>query len=343
MQRCFPACVRSSAVRLALLACAASLAAAAAAPTYAARHARSAQAPSPNAGIVDIYTTLGYETGRAAGTGMIVSPNGEVLTNNHVIRGATAFRVVDVTTHRSYSASVVGYTVAGDVAVLKLAGATHLQTVPLGRSTRLVVGRPVVARGNAGGAGGAPKVASGRITGLHRRIVASDGQDSETLTNLIETDAPVEPGDSGGPLFNARGRVIGMVTAGSTSFRFRGGGVGYAIPITKARALARQILLGHASLYLHIGATAFLGVGVQDAPGGGAAVTRVVPGSAAEIAGIVAGDVITGLNGAPIRTATDLQHAVLALTPGRAVALEWTDGTGITQTGTVTPASGPPQ
>jgi S1-C subfamily serine protease len=320
---------------------AALVSAVAASPAAAAGHTKTGQPKaSPNAGIVDIYTQLGYEHGAAAGTGMILTRSGEVLTNNHVIQGATHFRVVDVTTHKSYAANVVGYSVARDVGVLQLVNASRLQTIRLGNSGLAHVGQKVVARGNALGRGGAPKVASGKVTALHRKITASDGLgDSELLRDLIETDAKVVPGDSGGPLENALGRTIGMVTAGSSGVGSRG----YAIPIDHALSLARQIVAGKASGIVHVGDTAFLGVGVEDASGGGAQVTNVVHGSAAEATGLATGDVITSLNGASISTGSDVRKTVLTLTPGVAVPLNWTDSAGTAHSGTITPASGPPQ
>src|SRR5438067_5349002 len=164
----------------------------------------------PNVGIVDIYTTLGYyEHGLAAGTGMIISRSGEVLTNNHVINGATKFKVVDVTTHRRYTATVAGYSVSRDVAVLQLSGASGLRTVKRGGAIPLRVGMHIVARGNAQGLGGPPKTAPGRIIALHQQIVANDPLgDSETLNNVIATNAPVVPGYSGGPLENSQNRVL---------------------------------------------------------------------------------------------------------------------------------------
>ena len=171
-----------------LLAVLATLApAVAASPAGAAGHiARaSTSTTSSNVGIVDIYTTLGYENGVAAGTGMILSHSGEVLTNNHVISGATKFKVVDVTTHRKYSATVVGYSVSRDIAVLQLAHASGLRTVLRGGAIPLHVGMRVVARGNAQGRGGPPKTARGQIIALHQQIVAADETgDSETLNNI---------------------------------------------------------------------------------------------------------------------------------------------------------------
>jgi S1-C subfamily serine protease len=304
-------------------------------------HTLAATKPSPNAGIVDIYTTLGYENGVAAGTGMILSRTGEVLTNNHVINGATAFKVVDVTTHKKYSANVVGYSVSHDVAVLQLVHASRLQTIKLGRTAKVRVGQQVVARGNARGLGGAPKPAQGRVIALHRQIVAKDDSGtSETLNNVIATNAPVEPGDSGGPLQDALGRAIGMVTAGSTKGPHRG----FAIPIRHALLYANAIMKGKSSATIHIGPTAFLGVSLQDtSTGTGAEITQIITGGAAATAGLVSGDVITSLNGVTISSTTDVRKEVLALTPGTSVAIGWTDSSDTAHTGTITPGSGPPQ
>jgi S1-C subfamily serine protease len=311
----------------------------AASPAGAAGHPTSFTATNPNAGIVDIYTTLGFEHSVAAGTGMIISHSGEVLTNNHVIRGATKFRVVDVTTHKRYNATVVGYSVARDVAVLQLARASHLQTVKLAPAARVRIGQQVVARGNAQGLGGAPKAAPGRIIALHRQIVARDGSgESEILRNVIATSAAVEPGDSGGPLENGRRRAIGMVTAGSLSAVHRG----FAIPIRQALLVAHQIEKGKASATVHVGPTAFLGVVLKDVSGG-AEITTVVPNEAAATAGLAVGDVITSLSGTSISSGADVRKVVLSLVPGTAVSIAWTDTQANSHTGTITPQSGPPQ
>ena len=323
-----------------LLAVLATLASAvAASPAGAAGHTLRSAPRSPNTGIVDIYTTLGYENGIAAGTGMILSHSGEVLTNNHVISGATNFKVIDVTTKKRYSATVVGYSVSHDIAVLQLARASRLQTIKLGNSVPVRVGQTVVARGNAQGLGGAPKAAQGRVIALHRQIVAKDdsGQ-SETLSNVIATDAPVVPGYSGGPLEDSRSRALGMVTAGSTSGAHRG----FAIPIRQALVYARAIEKGKSSATIHVGPTAFLGVVLKQVSGG-AEIQQIEPGLAADTAGLVAGDVITSLNDATISSIADVRKTVLSLVPGTAVSIGWTDTSGVPQTGTITPTSGPPQ
>ena len=324
-----------------LLAVLATLApAVAASPAGATGHSSRPVKAAPNVGIVNIYTTLGYTSGLAAGTGMIISRSGEVLTNNHVIAGATKFKVVDVTTHHKYTATVVGYSVSRDVAVLQLANASGLRTVKRGGAIPLHVRMRVVARGNAQGRGGPPKIARGRIIALHQQITASgDGLDPETLNNLIATDAPVVPGYSGGPLENSQNRVLGMVTAGSTSGVHRG----FAIPLTQALRLARQIESGKSNAVVHVGPTAFLGVVIENQAAGGAKIHSVVAGLPADLAGLVRGDVITSLNGARISSRTDLRDTVLTLVPGKAVPIGWTDTNGIEQTGTITPVAGPPQ
>src|SRR6185503_693076 len=168
-------------------------------------------------GVVVIETNLGYQGGQAAGTGIVLTSSGEVLTNNHVIRGATDIRIRVPSTGRSYSAKVVGYSVSDDVAVLQASGASNLKTTPIGDSDSVDAGESVRALGNAGGTGRLIS-ASGTITGLGRSISVNDEQGgSENLSGLIETNAAVRPGDSGGPLLNASGEVIGMDTAASVS------------------------------------------------------------------------------------------------------------------------------
>ena len=324
-----------------LLAVLATLApAVAASPAGATGHSfRVAPPAHPNAGIVDIYTTLGYQNGVAAGTGMILTSSGEVLTNNHVIEGATRFRVVDVTTHKRYIATVVGYSVSRDIAVLQLAHASGLRTVKAGSPAGVRVGQQVVARGNAQGLGGQPKTARGRVLALHRKIVAKDEAGaSETLTNLIATNAPVVPGYSGGPLEDAKHRVIGVVTAGSTAGIRRG----FAIPIKQALLLARQIESGKSNSTVHVGPTAFLGVELDDTAEG-AVITQVLPKLAAENAGLAVGDIITSLDGRAISSVADIRKTVLMLAPGKAVPVGWTDRSGSAQTSSITPTSGPPQ
>jgi S1-C subfamily serine protease len=167
--------------------------------------------------LVDVNTVLGYENARAAGTGIVLSSDGEVLTNHHVIEGATSITATDVGNGKTYTATVVGYDEAHDIAVLKLKDASGLQTAKTGNSDQVKLGDQVVGVGNAGGVGGTPSHAAGKVTGLNQAITATDqnGQDPENLTNLIQTDANIQPGDSGGPLVNADGEVIGVDVAGN--------------------------------------------------------------------------------------------------------------------------------
>jgi S1-C subfamily serine protease len=298
-------------------------------------------------GVVDVTTNLAYENSAAAGTGMVLTPTGEVLTNNHVIRGATTIRVVDPSTGRSWPATVVGYSVAEDVAVLQLTGASHLRTVTLGRSATVKVGQIVTALGNAQGAGGPPKPARGTVTGVGNSIVASDGQGhSEQLTGLIKTNAALEPGDSGGPLLNAAGRVIGMNTAGSVGFYFQTSHQGYAIPIDHAVSLVKLIVAGKGSSTVHIGSTAFLGVSVDTSGSpttAGALISDVISGTPAEQAGLAAGDTITAVDGQPVTDYNSLAALLLQHHGGDTVTLQWIDETGASQSASLTTASGPPQ
>ncbi|MBO0817273.1 MAG: trypsin-like peptidase domain-containing protein, partial [Actinobacteria bacterium] len=169
------------------------------------------------------------------------------------------------TNNRQYTAQVVGTDNAHDVALLRLTGAAGLKTIQVGNSNNVKIGDPVVALGNAGGTNGAPTVTSGVITALHRNISASDAgsQSSESLTNMFQTNAPIAEGDSGGALANAAGQVIAMNTAAnSQNIGGNGTSQGFAIPINRALAIARQIAAGHGSSTIQIGSPPFLGIAI---------------------------------------------------------------------------------
>ena len=219
--------------------------------------------------LVDVVSTLGNQGASAAGTGIVLTSNGEVLTNNHVVRGATSIKVTDVGNGRTYTAKVVGYDATKDVAVIQLQNASGLTTANLGDSSSVQSGDAVTALGNAGGKGGTPSVATGAVTALNQSITASDegsGANSEQLSGLIETNADIQPGDSGGALVNSYGQVIGMNTAASSGTQFQSESgqsaavQAYAIPIDNAESIAKQIEAGQGSSTVHIGATAFLGI-----------------------------------------------------------------------------------
>jgi len=179
-------------------------------------------------GLVDVTSTLGLEGATAMGTGIVLTSNGEILTNNHVVNGATSVSVRDIGNNKTYKATVVGYDESHDVAVLQLSGASGLTTATTGNSSAVKVGDNVVGLGNAGGAGGTPSVAPGTVTALNQSITASDegSGSSEQLSGLIETNANIQPGDSGGPLVNSYGQIIGMDTAASSSGSQAGNGSG---------------------------------------------------------------------------------------------------------------------
>ena len=216
-------------------------------------------------GVVDITATLRYTGQVFEGTGMVLSSSGLVLTNNHVVDGSTALTATVVSTGRRYGAQIVRTDTKDDVALLKLAGVSGLPTVQVGDSAKVTLGSPVVALGNAGGAGGTPTVTSGSITALNRTITASDAGSgsSETLHNMLQTNAQIAEGDSGGPLANAAGQVIGMNTAANTqSFGQRGSNEGFAIPINRALTIAHQMAAGRGSASIRIGQPAFMGIAV---------------------------------------------------------------------------------
>jgi S1-C subfamily serine protease len=312
--------------------------------------AKTRAVPLVGTGVVVIDTNLGYQGGQAAGTGMVLTSSGEILTNNHVIRGATTIKIVLPGTGRSYTARVVGYDISDDVAVLQASGASHLKTVSVGNSSTVKVGQAVTAVGNAGGSGSLVS-ATGTVTGVARSIEVSDESgNTEQLTGLIETDAGLQPGDSGGPLFSAARKVIGMDTAASVSsygYQQVASSDGYAIPINKALAIAKAIAAGKASATIHIGTTGFLGISVASQypgyDGSGAVIVSVVDGGPAASAGLVAGDVITSFAGHAVTSASSLGPLVAAAKAGSTVSVTYLDQTGVSQTTTVTLASGPPQ
>ena len=287
---------------------------------------RVAVAKKVDPGLVDITSTLKYNSETAEGTGMIISSSGLVLTNNHVIDEATAVRATLVdpahNSSQSYSAQVVGYDATDDVALLQLQGASGLPTVTFGNSSQVRLGTQVLALGNAEGQGGA-KAAAGIINALNRSIQASDegSNSTEDLNHMLQTNAPIKQGDSGGALANNAGQVIGMITAANTSTSSQigssGGTLGFAIPINSALTIARQIASGQQSATVYIGLPGFLGVEVatssspdpqqqaaDEAQGGGRAASGGGPacqatnqpaGIPAHVAPIAAGALILGV------------------------------------------------
>ncbi len=307
-------------------------------------------------GLVDINTTIDYGEGAAAGTGMVLTSNGEVLTNNHVVEGATSIKVTDIGNGQTYTATVVGYSDTDDVAVLQLQGASGLSTVSIGSSSGLTAGQRIVALGNAEGRGGTPAEATGSITGLGATITAQDEGDGtlEHLSNLIQTNADIEPGDSGGPVLNASGQVIGMDTAASTASGETGTTAAvtttaFAIPISRAMSIADQIEAGTSSSTVHIGETAFLGVAVstesrQNGFGQttqGATIEGVIKDTPAAEIGLASGDTITAIGGHEVAAQSDLQSVIEQYHPGDRVTVTWTDQSGQSRSASVTLIAGP--
>ncbi len=224
-------------------------------------------------GLVVIDSSLQYQGSDvgAAGTGMIISRSGLVLTNNHVIEQTTGLTATVVATGRKYQAKWLGYDKTSDIAVIQIEGASRLSTVPLGDSSTVKLGDDVVAMGNAGGTGEISTVA-GTITGLDQSITASDeGSDAppEKLTDMLQTNADIIAGDSGGPLSSTAGKVIGMDTAASTGSFSNAQDVGFAIPINRALSIAHEIIAGKSSSQVQIGSTGFVGVLVAGNSSGG--------------------------------------------------------------------------
>ena len=286
-------------------------------------------------GVARIDTEIHYQSAVGNGTGIVLDPGGQVLTNFHVVAGADVINVG--VAGRTYPAQLVGYDRRRDVAVLQLLGAGGLPVAPIGDSNSLVEGEPVVAIGNAQGSNAPLTHEVGTVTGFGRAVTAEDtltGSKDE-LTGLIEFAAPVIAGDSGGPVVNGAGQVVGITTAASVNFRMGPGGKGFAIPINDAMAIANQIRSGAASDSVHIGPPVLLGVGVRTAPSDrpGVLVADVLNGGPASQAGMVGGDILTVLDGTPVNSATELTYVLDRHYPGDVIDLIWIDGSGQQRTG----------
>jgi len=321
-----------------------------------------ANAVSPS--VADISSKLQYQSATAEGTGIVISSSGLVLTNNHVVNGATRVTAQINGGGRAYTARVLGTDKTEDVALLRLQGASGLKAASIGDSSKVALGDAVVAIGNLFGQGGQPTATRGAITATNRTITAGDqgSGDTETLHGVLQTDARIGSGDSGGPLVNASGQVIGMDTAAASNNFNQAESIGFAIPINHALSIARQIAAGHDSSTIQIGLPAFLGVqvcNISDAAQcmsngfgagalgsiapvkSGALVATALNGTPAQAAGISAGDVVTGLNGASVTSAQSLTKAMRSHRPGDKVSVTWVDINGQRHNATVTLITGP--
>jgi S1-C subfamily serine protease len=300
----------------------------------------SAVAAKVDPAIVDINTTIGSSA--AAGTGMIISSTGEILTNNHVISSSTSISVTVQGRSQTYTAHLVGVNVSQDVAVIQLDGnVSGLPTVKFANSSALQVGDTVVALGNALGQGGTPRATQGQVTALDQTITASEGGGvSETLNGMIESDAVIYEGDSGGALVNSAGQVVGMITAGQAQgFRSSASNVGYAIASNTAVGVVNRIRAHERAADLTYGQVGYLGVSVQSLDSSaaqqlglnvtsGALVAGVQSNSPAATAGITRNSVITVLGGKSITNADDLGTAIRSHLPGDSVSVTWVNASG---------------
>ena len=306
----------------------------------------SAIAAKVDPAIVDINTVVG--SGQAAGTGEIISSNGEILTNNHVVDRSTSIQVTFAGHSQTYTAHVVGVDPSADIAVIKVDGVSGWPTVSFASSSRVRVGDPIVALGNALGQGGTPDVSQGSVIALDQTITASEGgSKSEQLSGMIQSDATIYPGDSGGPLVNSSGQVIGMITAGDVQgFRSSASTVNYAIPSDTILSVVNQIRSGQASADIIYGQTGYIGVSVQNLDANvvsqlnlnvssGALVVGVQSGSVAATAGITRYSVITSVAGSQITNIDDLGNTLLAHKPGERASITFINQSG-THTATVT-------
>ncbi|WP_146087086.1 MULTISPECIES: S1C family serine protease [unclassified Rathayibacter] len=308
-----------------------------------------AASTAQTAGVVTITSELTYQGARSAGTGMILTSDGMILTNNHVVEGATAISVTVESTGRSYTARVVGTDATNDVAVLQLEDASGLTPASLD-TDGVAVGDTVTAVGNAGGTGDLV-AATGTVTGLDQQITtrSESGISAETLTGLIQTDADIVSGDSGGPLVDSAGRVVGMDTAASS------GTVditGFAIPISKALDIVATIEAGADTATVEIGYPAFLGVSLSSGTASptsralattasGAVIGGVVEGGPAAQAGLEAGDVVTAVDGVTVASADQLSASLAQREPGESVTISWTDSAGAARSAQVVLVEGP--
>ena len=312
-----------------------------------------------NPALVNINTTLAQGSGacppycRAAGTGMLISSTGEILTNNHVIAEAISIRVTPGGTGPSYAAKVIGYDVTEDVALLQITDrVSNLPTVTFGEPSKVQIGDPVVAIGNALGQGGTPKATQGRVTALDQQVTASDSAGTqETLVGMIQINAPIQPGDSGGALVDRNARVIGMDTAAAGGGRFNpqvGSSIGFAIPVDNAVSIVSQIRTGTDTDKVHIGDRALIGVQVEDINGqiapvsSGALVVGVQDNTGASAAGMKKGDVLVSVDGKPIANSAALRLILVKLHPGNSVSVRWVDATGTRHDANIKLVVGPP-
>ncbi len=269
-------------------------------------------------GVVYIHTQASrggrFFPTQGAGTGVVLTGDGEVLTNAHVVAGATSIKVNLAGESQARDATLVAADSGNDLALIKINGASNLKTAELGKSGDLRVGDDVVAIGNALDLKGGFTVTRGIVSALDRSIDAEDGG---TLSGLIQTDAAINPGNSGGPLVNAGGQVVGI----NTAVDGQGQNIGFAIAIDKAKPIVDRLRSGQSTA---TSPRAYLGVSSQPVDGTpGATVVDVGAGTPAAGAGLAVGDVIVALDGTQVNSPDDLSAAIGAKKPGDRVTVTY--------------------
>ncbi len=281
---------------------------------------------------------------QGAGTGVVLTPDGDVLTNAHVIADAAAIKVKLGTGDRTYDATLLGSDPAADIALIRVQGVSNLAVAQLGRSADLRVGDEVVAIGHALALPGGPTVTAGIVSALDRTI----GTGPRRLEHLIQTDAAINPGNSGGPLVNAAAEVVGINTA-----VIQGTGqadaqnIGFAIASDTIRPMVEDLRQagGRVRVPAYLGvSTTTVTEAIRDRLGltssSGAYVTSVVAGTPADAAGLRPGDVIIGVGSDRVTSSDDLGTAVRKNKPGDRVEVRWQRG-GVERSATVTLAQTP--
>jgi S1-C subfamily serine protease len=287
-------------------------------------------------GLVRIVSRMKYDGGVAAGTGMVLTSDGEVVTNHHIVAGATSVKVKVMSTGTTYTAKVVGTDSKDDVAVLQLVGASGLSTVTPDMDG-IGVGDAVTAVGDANGTVGYLSAATGSVVATNQTITTQSEANvsGQRLSGLLQISSDVISGDSGGATYDADGQVVGMTTAASSGSPDV---VGYAVPIAKVMGIVDDLDSGVAKARYDYGYPAFLGIGLGETS---TTVQGVFTGTPAAVAGIAAGDTVTAIDGTPVSTSTALRRAVSAHSPGESVSVTWTDSAGASHTESLTLAEGP--
>jgi putative serine protease PepD len=268
---------------------------------------------------VDIQVTLAQ--GTSEGSGIVLTADGDVLTNNHVVDGATGAITVTLSDGSQHAATVVGTSPSYDLAVVKVQGVSGLTPATLGASADLQVGQEVVAIGSPQGLEGT--VTSGIISALDRTVAVQTEDGSAVVYNGLQTDASINPGNSGGPLVDLQGHVVGIdsaeATTGSSNGTTQSGsiGLGFAIPIDQAKRVAQELMNGGTATKPTLGVTG----NAATSSGDGAQLATVVAGSPAAQAGLAAGDIVTAVDGAKVEDFADLIARIGAHAPGDKVTL----------------------